>query len=86
MSGAVRLALGTARDVTVFDTATEVVTCRAASTDLAETYRRRVGWDPREEEVEHSFLIATPTTARAWRSVPELEGRTILRNGLWLDA
>jgi hypothetical protein len=84
-SGVARLALGTARDITVFDTAAEVVPCRAASADLADTYRRRVGWDPRDEEVEHAFLIATPTMARAWRSVSELEGRTILRNGLWLD-
>jgi hypothetical protein len=85
-SGGVRLALGSARDVTAFDAATEVVPCRAAEADLAESYRRRVGWDPRDEEIEHSFLIATPTTARAWRSVPELEGRTIMRDGQWLGA
>jgi hypothetical protein len=85
-SGIVRLALGTARDVTVFDAATGVVPCRTVDAELAETYRRRVGWDPRDEEVEHSLLIATPTTTRAWRSVPELEGRTIMRDGQWLDA
>jgi nitroimidazol reductase NimA-like FMN-containing flavoprotein (pyridoxamine 5'-phosphate oxidase superfamily) len=85
-SGIVRLALGTARDVTIFDTATEVVPCRTADAELAETYRRRVGWDPRDEEVEHSFVIATPMTTRAWRNVHELEGRTIMRDGQWLDA
>ncbi len=85
-SGVVRLALGTARDVTTFDAATEVISCRAVDALLAETYRRRVEWDPRHEVVEHSFLVATPTTVRAWRSVPELEGRTIMRDGHWLDA
>jgi hypothetical protein len=85
-SGAVRLALGTARDVTVIDAATEVVPCLPVDSVLAEIYRRRVGWDPRDEEAEHSFLVVTPTTIRTWRSVPELKGRTIMRDGQWLGA
>jgi hypothetical protein len=84
-SGLVRLALGTARDVTVFDATTTVVPCPEAAGDVAEAYLRRVGWDPRDEELEHSFLIASPTTARAWRNVPELKGRTIMRDGHWLE-
>jgi hypothetical protein len=86
MGGRIRLALGPPRDVTVFDAATVVVACQTADADVAEAFRRRVEWDPRDEEVEHSFLIATPTTARAWRSVPELAGRTLMRDGLWLGA
>ncbi len=85
-SGSVRLGLGTTRDVTIFEAETEVVPCREADEAVADCYRSRTRWDPREEEVEHSYLIATPRTARAWRDVPELEGRTILRSGRWLDA
>ncbi len=84
-SGLVRLALGTARDVTVFDATTTVVPCREAGGEVAEAYLLRVGWDPRDEELEHSFLIASPTTARTWRNVPELEERTIMRDGRWLE-
>jgi nitroimidazol reductase NimA-like FMN-containing flavoprotein (pyridoxamine 5'-phosphate oxidase superfamily) len=84
-SGLVRLALGTARDVTVFDATTTVVPCHEAAREVAEVYRRRVGWDPRDEKLEHSFLIASPTTARAWRNVAELEGRSIMRDGRWLE-
>jgi hypothetical protein len=86
VSGRIRLALGPPRDVTIFDAATAVVPCAAADADIANSFRRRVDWDPRDEEVEHSFLIATPTTARSWRSVPELTGRTLMREGQWLDA
>jgi hypothetical protein len=84
-SGVVRLALGPARDVTIFEAPTEVVPCRGADAAIAEPYQARVGWDPRQEEVEHSFLVATPRVARAWRSVPELAGRTIMRDGRWLE-
>jgi hypothetical protein len=84
-SRTIRLALGTTRDVTIFEAEVDVVPCPAADEAVANHYFERVGWDPREEEVEHSFLIATPTTARAWRNVPELQGRTILRDSQWLD-
>jgi|SRR5580700_9476028 hypothetical protein len=86
MAGRIRLALGPPRDVTVFDAVTAVVPCHAAEADVAEAFRQRVEWDPRDEEVEHSFLIATPTTARAWRNVPELVRRTLMRDGQWLGA
>ncbi|MGH9091834.1 MAG: pyridoxamine 5'-phosphate oxidase family protein [Acidimicrobiales bacterium] len=85
-AGVVRLALGPTRDVTVFEAATDVVPCPQADADIAESFRGRVGWDPRVEEIEHSFLVAVPQVAQAWRSVPELKGRTIMRDGRWLDA
>jgi hypothetical protein len=85
-SGVVRLALGPTRDVTVFEATVEVVPCGQADPSVAESFRARVGWDPRDEEIEHSFLIALPRVARAWRNVPELEGRTIMRHGRWLEA
>jgi hypothetical protein len=84
-SGAVRLALGPPRDVTVFEAATEVVPCRTADPAIADCYRGRTGWDPRAEDAEHSFLVAVPTIALAWRSVDELAGRTIMRSGRWVE-
>lgn len=84
-SGAVRLGLGPTRDVTIFDAETTVVPCPSAPEAIAACFWQRVGWDPRDEAVEHSFLVATPTTARAWRTVPEIEGRTIMRGGRWLE-
>jgi hypothetical protein len=82
-SGDIRLALGTSRDVTIIEAAVEVVPCGQAGVPIAEGYAARTGWDPRGEEVDHVYLIATPRTARAWQNLPELPDRTIMRNGRW---
>jgi hypothetical protein len=84
--GGVRLALGTSRDVTIIEADAEVVPCGVASEAVAQCYAARTGWDPRREEADHVYLIATPRTARAWRSLPELAGRTIMRGGQWEPA
>ena len=85
-SGDIRLALGTSRDVTVIEAATEVVPCAAAAEPVALCYVTRTGWDPRQEDVPHAYLVATPRTVRAWNSLPELDGRTIMRHGQWTSA
>jgi hypothetical protein len=46
----------------------------------------RTGWDPRREEVPHAYLVATPRIMRAWQSLAELNGRTIMRDGQWAPA
>jgi hypothetical protein len=85
-SGEVRLALGTSRDVTVIEAAAEVVSCADAPDPIAQCYATRTGWDPRHEDVPHVFLIATPRTMRAWNSLAEITGRTIMRDGQWTPA
>jgi hypothetical protein len=85
-SGSVRLALGPSRDVTIIDAAAEVIACAAAPSPVASCYTTRTGWDPRYEDVPHVFLIATPRVIRAWNSVAELTGRTIMRDGRWTSA
>lgn len=42
-----------------------------------------VGWNPANESGDWSLMIATPRTIRAWKSVDEITGRTIMRNGEW---
>ncbi|GHB84102.1 hypothetical protein GCM10010347_63800 [Streptomyces cirratus] len=39
------------------------------------------GWDPRNEETPTRIW---PQTVRAWRSVSELRGRVVMRDGAWL--
>jgi hypothetical protein len=82
-SATMRLALGPSRDVTIIDAAAEVIPCAAAPAPVASCYTTRTGWDPRDEDVPHVFLIATPRVMRAWNSVAELAGRTIMRDGRW---
>jgi hypothetical protein len=85
-SGDIRLALGTSRDVTIIEAATDVVPCADAPEPVAACYATRTGWDPRQEDMPHAYLVATPRSVRAWNSLAELEGRTIMRDGQWMSA
>lgn len=82
-SGTVQLALGPSRDVTIIDATAEVVPCADAPKSVADCYATRTGWNPGQEDQPHVYLIATPRTMRAWTSVAELTGRTIMRDGQW---
>jgi hypothetical protein len=84
--GEVRLALGTSRDVAMIEAAAEVVLCADAPGEVARCYVARTGWDPRNEGVPHVYLIARPRTVRAWNSLTEINGRTIMRDGQWMSA
>ncbi len=85
-SGTVRLALGSSRDVTIIEAAAEVVPCADAPDTVAGCYAARTGWDPRHEDPPHVFLVATPRVMRAWNSLAEMTGRTIMRDGHWTSA
>jgi hypothetical protein len=82
-SGDIRLALGTSRDVTIIEAAADVMPCADAPEPIAQCYAARTGWDPRNEDVPHVYLISTPRTMRAWRTLAEINGRTIMRDGQW---
>jgi len=85
-SGEVRLALGTSRDVTIIEAAAKVVPCAHAPDPVAQCYGTRTRWDPRQEDVPHVYLIATPRSMRAWNSLAEISGRTITCDGRWTPA
>jgi hypothetical protein len=86
VSGSVRLALGTSRDVTIIDATAEVMPCADAPDAIAESYAARTGWDPRGDDPPHVYLVATPRVMRAWNSLAEITGRTIMRDGRWTSA
>ena len=47
---------------------------------------RQFGWDPRDNpEIEWSVLAMKPTLIHAWQSEPEIDGRTIMRKGAWVE-
>jgi hypothetical protein len=83
-SGHVRLALDSADDVVLIDGTVEVRPFADASSDLMALYVGRVGWDPTDEPGEWSLLTVSPRTVRAWNSLDEIEGRTIMRDGTWV--
>jgi hypothetical protein len=85
-SGQMRLALGTSRDVTIIEAAAEVMPCAEAPDPIARCYAARTGWDPRHQDAAHVYLVATPRTMQAWKSLAEINGRTIMRDGQWTPA
>jgi hypothetical protein len=84
-TGRARAALDNADDVVLFDTDVKVAAFDQVDTSLASRYIAAVGWDPRDNPGDWSILVLTPRQAQAWNGPGEIAGRTIIRNGKWLE-
>jgi hypothetical protein len=84
-TGRVRLALGVGKDAVLIDASARVVALDCASAELHEVYRHRAGWDPAAERGDYVYIVATPIRVQAWRHVGEISGRTVMRDGSWLE-
>ncbi|MEW1635977.1 pyridoxamine 5'-phosphate oxidase family protein [Streptomyces sp. NPDC093801] len=80
----VRLALPDAFDVVLLQGEATCHPAREVPQDAADAFAGRFGWDPRTEEAPYLYLRVAPQTVRAWRGVPELRGRVVMRDGVWL--
>lgn len=80
-AGVARLALDGTRDVVLFDGTVE----RGVDEATQEAYVAYSGWDPRTDLDGPVWLRVTPTRIQAWREANELAGRTLMRDGAWLD-
>ncbi|MEM9651662.1 MAG: pyridoxamine 5'-phosphate oxidase family protein [Actinomycetota bacterium] len=84
-SGLVKAALDSADDVVLIDGTVDVVDFARADPAEAHAYVTRVGWNPADQDGDWSLLRIQPRTIRVWNGVAEIQGRTILRGGAWLD-
>ena len=82
-SGRARLGVGPTRDVVVIDVIVERTVDVAADGDLAAAYAARADWDPRDA-AGYRFFVLRPVRIQAWRESNEIEGRTLMRDGVWL--
>jgi Pyridoxamine 5'-phosphate oxidase len=80
-----RLALDSTDDVVIVDADAKVVALDDADPQLIARYAQRVGWDPREESGSWSVLVLSPRRVQSWNGPSEIDGRTIMREGRWLD-
>ncbi len=80
--GGVRIGLGHTRDVVMIDGEVDLPEdlpeADAAATAAA------AGLDPRTDPTA-AFLRVVPRRVQAWRNVAEIDERTIMRDGEWLD-
>ncbi|GHF18236.1 pyridoxamine 5'-phosphate oxidase [Streptomyces griseoluteus] len=80
----VRLSLPDTTDVVLLQGTARLYPAADAPPEAAEAFTAKFAWDPRTEETPHVYLRVEPTTVRAWRGVPELRGRVIMRDGSWV--
>ncbi|WP_031165257.1 pyridoxamine 5'-phosphate oxidase family protein [Streptomyces durhamensis] len=80
----VRLALPDTFDVVLLQGEATCHPAREVPKDAADAFADKFAWDPRMEKAPFLYLRVTPQTVRAWRGVPELRGRVVMRDGTWL--
>ncbi|WP_320775784.1 pyridoxamine 5'-phosphate oxidase family protein [Streptomyces sp. CRN 30] len=81
----VRLSLPDTFDVVLLQGEAECFPDEEVPAATAEAFTAKFGWDPRAEEDSFAYVRVTPRTVRAWRGEPELRGRVVMRDGVWLD-
>ncbi|MER5890540.1 pyridoxamine 5'-phosphate oxidase family protein [Streptomyces sp. NPDC001941] len=81
----VRLSLPDTADVVLLQGTARCFPDREVPADAAEGFAEKFGWDPRGEDGSYTYLRITPKVVRAWRGVPELGGRVIMRDGAWVE-
>jgi Pyridoxamine 5'-phosphate oxidase len=84
-TGRARAVLASTDDVVILDCDAEVLALDGADPSTMERYAARVGWDPRQESGDWAVLVLSIRRAQAWNSPAEIDGRTIVRDGRWLD-
>jgi hypothetical protein len=83
-SGKARLAVGPTRDVTMIDAVLEKVVEVGDHGELGDAYAAQADWDPRGD-TGYLFLVLRPVRVQSWREANEIAGRTLMRDGAWLD-
>ena len=83
-----RLAVGGTRDVVMIDA--ELVRDHRvldAPATLVETFVTQSGWDPTKDSnaADYRLFELRPVQLQAWREGNEIAGRTLMRNGSWVD-
>ena len=81
----VRLSLPDTFDVVLLQGAAQCFTDQDVPTAAADAFAGKFGWDPRMEDGPFVYLRIAPKVVRAWRGEPELSGRVIMRDGVWLE-
>ena len=84
-TGRARLGFGDLRDVVMVDAAATSTPWSAAPPHLAELFVRARGWDPLAEPFAFAMLELRPVRVQAWRSLEEIVGRELMRDGAWLE-
>ncbi|MFB7331094.1 pyridoxamine 5'-phosphate oxidase family protein [Streptomyces adustus] len=78
-----RLAFGDTEDVVLVDGDVETFGAADVPEAAADAFRTKTGWDPRTDRAVYAYFRVRPRAVQAWRGVPELPGRHLMRDGVW---
>jgi hypothetical protein len=81
----VDLSLDGTRDVVLIRATVETLTLVQLRPGEADKFAEHTLFEPRDEPTDHYYFRLTPYRIQAWREVNELKGRTIFKDGVWLD-
>jgi hypothetical protein len=79
-----RLAFGHTRDVVLAEGRATSVAAEELDALLGDAFAEKTGFDPRKLKTPYRYFLIRPHRVQAWREVPELEGRDLMRAGQWL--
>jgi hypothetical protein len=84
--GSARIALGATRDVVLIEAVLDRIVAVAEAPDvIAEIYAGQADWDPRDAGGDFVFVVLRPVRVQVWREANEIAGRTVMRDGSWVD-
>lgn len=81
----IRVSLPSTADVLIFDGEARVTGPVEDDDATNEAFVQRCGWDPRSSPGAYVFIRFRPDRAQAWSHEGEIKGRTIMREGRWLE-
>jgi len=83
-TGKVRLGIGLVRDVVLVWGTVEALGREDIPGDLGDRFATKTGFDPRAEDSLFRYFRIRPHRIQAWREANELDGRDLMRDGVWL--
>ena len=85
-TGQVRISLDGTRDVVLIEGVARPLAPEELTTELGDAFAVKTGFDPRELSTPYQYFHLSPRRIQAWREENELTGRTLMRDGTWIDS
>jgi nitroimidazol reductase NimA-like FMN-containing flavoprotein (pyridoxamine 5'-phosphate oxidase superfamily) len=80
----VRLGVGPTRDVVLVEGTAEALAASEVPNEVGDAFAAKTGFDPRQLIDPYLYFRIHPRRLQAWREANELEGRELMRGGVWL--
>ena len=83
-TGKVRLGIGHTRDLILIEGTVQTLAGSDLSAELGDAFAVKTGFDPRQLANPYLYFRIQPQRLQAWRESNELEGRELMRGGVWI--